>query len=63
VPTFVKGLIDKKIIMASCGAKHMMALTEENQIFVWGTGENGRLGLGDTKGRNVPTVVDQLINQ
>ncbi len=49
--------------MASCGAKHMMALTEENQIFVWGTGENGRLGLGDTKGRNVPTVVDQLINQ
>jgi NIMA (never in mitosis gene a)-related kinase len=58
----VKGLNDKKIIMASCGAKHMMALTHESQVFVWGTGENGRLGLGDTKGRNIPSLVDYLIN-
>lgn len=41
----------------------MMALTSENQVFVWGTGENGRLGLGDTKGRNIPTIVDHLINK
>jgi E3 ubiquitin-protein ligase HERC2 len=41
----------------------MMALTSEKQLYAWGNGENGRLGLGDTKGRNVPSVLDTLINK
>ena len=63
IPTIVKALSEKHVVMATCGAKHMMALTTEKQVYAWGTGENGRLGLGDTKGRNVPTVLDTLINK
>ena len=59
----VNSLREMFISMASCGAKHMLALTNENLVYSWGTGENGRLGLGDTVGRNIPTQVDWFINK
>jgi len=63
VPTMVNFLRDKFINMASCGAKHMLALSSESLVYSWGTGENGRLGLGDMVGRNIPTLLDSFINK
>lgn len=49
-----------------CGDEHCAALTENGTVFVWGKGENGRLGTGDTKHVLVPTRIQiptrQLIN-
>ena len=44
-----------KVARISCGESHCIALTHSNQIFTWGCGEHGRLGLGDEYERHEPT--------
>ena len=29
--------------------KHYLALTKDREVYSWGLGENGRLGLGETR--------------
>ncbi|KAG2984339.1 hypothetical protein PC118_g8927 [Phytophthora cactorum] len=41
----------------ACGLGHTLALTESGELFAWGNGSNGRLGLGDTNDRSSPTRV------
>ncbi|KAG7385311.1 hypothetical protein PHYPSEUDO_001613 [Phytophthora pseudosyringae] len=41
----------------ACGLGHTLALTESGDLFAWGNGSNGRLGLGDTNDRSSPTRV------
>ena len=43
------------------GWLHFIALTNRGQIFAWGSGADGRLGLGDTDSRAVPTSVGFII--
>ena len=43
------------------GWQHFLALTEESEIFAWGLGANGRLGLGDNNNRNEPTLVGYVV--
>ncbi|EEY69223.1 uncharacterized protein PITG_05428 [Phytophthora infestans T30-4] len=35
----------------ACGLGHTLALMESGELFAWGNGSNGRLGLGDTNDR------------
>jgi hypothetical protein len=42
----------------ACGAKHSALITEEGELFVWGSEQNGRLGLGENF---VGTARDQAI--
>ncbi|XP_026432330.1 PH, RCC1 and FYVE domains-containing protein 1-like [Papaver somniferum] len=49
---FVKGI--------SSGSYHIAVLTSRGEVFTWGKGANGRLGLGDTEDRNSPTPVEAL---
>ncbi|KAL8000657.1 putative regulator of chromosome condensation 1/beta-lactamase-inhibitor protein II [Plasmopara halstedii] len=42
----------------SCGLGHTLALMNSGNLFAWGNGSNGRLGLGDTNDRSNPTRVD-----
>lgn len=45
--TELVGALDtQKIILVSCGRAHSMALSEQGQVFAWGAGEGGQLGLG-----------------
>jgi len=46
--------------MINAGIDHTVALTWDNELYVWGRNEFGQLGLGHTANRNVPTPV--LIN-
>jgi alpha-tubulin suppressor-like RCC1 family protein len=51
-PTQVQMPVDMHGSMASCrmvaaGAKHSLAITPKGQVFAWGHGGNGRLGLGE----------------
>ena len=45
---------------AAAGFSHSAAVGEDGALFVWGSGENGRLGTGDTTNRLAPTRVAGL---
>lgn len=45
--TELVGALDtQKITLVSCGRAHSMAVNDQGQVFAWGAGEGGQLGLG-----------------
>ena len=44
----------------SCGFNHSAACTVGGDLFTWGWGENGRLGHGDVRKRQHPTLIASL---
>jgi len=46
-----------KIIQIACGESHTMALATDGELFTWGAGDGGRLGLGDVRSRSAPERV------
>ena len=46
VPKKIEAFCDKNIKQISCGAEHSAAVTENGELFVWGSGSEGQLGLG-----------------
>lgn len=53
-------LKDEYVTEISAGSYHIAALTTTGNVFTWGKGANGQLGLGDTRDRNTPTLVEFL---
>lgn len=47
IPTLVKSMLGKGVKFISCGTAHSAAITENDEIFTWGCGGCGRLGLGN----------------
>lgn len=44
------GALDaQKIAGVSCGQAHSLAVNEQGQVFAWGAGEGGQLGLGSAE--------------
>lgn len=41
----VEALLGYEVSHVSCGASHVLAVTNEHEVFAWGRGDNGRLGL------------------
>lgn len=59
--TAVEGcLVYKFIKKIAAGPHHAVCLTTEGEVYCWGKGANGRLGLGDIDDRNSPTLVQSL---
>ena len=52
VPTLIKGF-DVKVVMAACGDRHTLVLTEDGATWACGSGSFGQLGLNDTERRHV----------
>ena len=44
----------------SCGGAHTAALTDDGQLYIWGRGNEGQLGLGDYRPRTVPALLKTL---
>lgn len=42
----VGALDTQKITLVSCGQTHSVAVNEQGQVFAWGAGNGGQLGLG-----------------
>lgn len=42
----------------SSGARHVLALTSAKELYVWGSGRHGALGLGDSNSKTTPTKLD-----
>lgn len=49
-----------KVIGVSCGPYHTLAVTESGEVYAFGVGLNGRLGLGDEQARSAPTHIVSL---
>ena len=45
---------------AAAGRYHTLCITADGSLFSWGYNNYGQLGVGDTEGRRVPTLVTAL---
>ncbi|XP_035698278.1 serine/threonine-protein kinase Nek8-like isoform X2 [Branchiostoma floridae] len=53
----VEALLGFEVTLVSCGATHVMAVTNEHEVFSWGRGDHGRLGLGNRESYSTPQPV------
>lgn len=60
LPLPVEGLAEEIPISVCGGRAHSIALTSKGEVWVWGSGRNGRLGLGSSNNEAQPTFVDSL---
>uniref|UniRef100_A0A8C6NH13 Serine/threonine-protein kinase Nek8 n=1 Tax=Nothobranchius furzeri TaxID=105023 RepID=A0A8C6NH13_NOTFU len=56
-PKIVEALLGYELVQVSCGASHVLAVTNEREVFAWGRGDNGRLGLSTQDTHNCPQQV------
>ena len=59
VSAVVEALADVPIARVACGKYHSAALTASGDVYAWGLGDSGQLGLGKTKA-TTPTKVEGL---
>lgn len=59
-PGKVMGLDGKRPVAVSGGRAHSIAITSERELWVWGCGRNGRLGLGSSIDEPEPYPVESL---
>jgi alpha-tubulin suppressor-like RCC1 family protein len=51
------------VVDIACGLGHSLFLAQTGVVFVWGSGSNGRLGLGDTSDRSTACVLTSLLQE
>ncbi|XP_044528779.1 serine/threonine-protein kinase Nek8 isoform X2 [Gracilinanus agilis] len=56
-PTIVEALLGYEMVQVACGASHVLALSTERDLFAWGRGDGGRLGLGTRESHSSPQQV------
>jgi len=49
------------VVTVGCGREHTVAVVDDGQVFSWGWGECGRLGLGEVGKVLVPTRVPEFV--
>ena len=58
LPKKVDGV--SNVVSVDAGPDYVLALTSNGSVFAWGSGFEGEIGVGDTKGRGVPTEIPFL---
>lgn len=62
-PRMVKTLGTNVIVQIACGTKHVLALTNNGEIYAWGSNTEGQLGLGpDIKRELKPKLISSLVS-
>ncbi|XP_042427904.1 secretion-regulating guanine nucleotide exchange factor-like [Zingiber officinale] len=59
-PGIIKALNGETPTSVSAGRVHSLALTAKKELWVWGSGRNGRLGLGSSLDEMEPAMVESL---
>ncbi|GFS25216.1 serine/threonine-protein kinase Nek9-like [Elysia marginata] len=57
-PVLVEFFADHPVQLITCGHAHVVALTKYGDVYTWGSGEFGKLGLGSEDDYNTPQKVD-----
>ncbi|XWS31128.1 hypothetical protein CRYUN_Cryun23aG0051000 [Craigia yunnanensis] len=60
LPLRIEGWEGETPVSVSGGRVHSIALSSKGQVWVWGCGKNGRLGLGSSSDEVEPTLLDYL---
>lgn len=60
IPLSVEGLSGEDPIAVSAGRVHSIVLTSKGEVWVWGSGRNGRLGLGSSTDEAEPALLECL---
>lgn len=47
----------KKVVLASAGGYHTLALCDNNELYAWGNGMHGECGFGEFLESNKPRLV------
>jgi len=63
MPKLIEAFKDMRILMIECGETSSAALSGKNEIYMWGSGNYGRLGNGSTADVLLPTKVEDLSDQ
>ncbi|XP_053387860.1 uncharacterized protein LOC123541853 [Mercenaria mercenaria] len=61
-PRLIESLLSVDVISVACGPSHVVVVGSEGEIFAWGQGADGRLGLGNEENHCQPmkvTISDQ----
>jgi len=53
IPKLVKTLSDKVVVQIACGEYHTLALTDKGDVYAWGRGFEGQLGIGSPHGEGI----------
>eukprot|EP00903_Cladosiphon_okamuranus_P005550 g5526.t1 len=59
-PKRIEALEGIPCVQVACGFAYTAAVTASGELYTWGAGENGRLGLGDVEDRHKPSRVEGL---
>lgn len=59
-PMKVLGLAENQVLRLDGGRVHSIAVASQGQLWTWGSGKNGRLGLGSFSDAHQPCLVESL---
>lgn len=59
-PTCVEALMCHNAVAITAGYHNNLVLTSNSDVWSWGWGAHGQLGLGDSKDRDLPTIIPEL---
>jgi alpha-tubulin suppressor-like RCC1 family protein len=59
---FATKTVPKQVIAVTCGTSHSAVALASGDVYTFGCGTEGRLGLGDESPRYAPTRVEGLAN-
>jgi RCC1 and BTB domain-containing protein len=59
-PKVVKGVQQAVAHQVACGTHHTLMLTETQEVWTWGSGEFGKLGIGDEEKHAEPVMITAL---
>jgi len=59
-PTLVPSMQDRRIVSVATSDEHCLALSADGEVYSWGTGDYGALGLDDEVARAVPCRIESL---
>jgi len=59
-PKLIDTLDDLNIVQVAAGSAHSLALTDDGDVYSFGSGSVGRIGHGDEAQQNTPKLIDTL---
>ncbi|XP_057294266.1 uncharacterized protein LOC130622774 [Hydractinia symbiolongicarpus] len=63
VPRVVEALLGRDVRQVACGTEHTLAVTGTGEIFGWGSGRGGKLGMNNIQDRYMPLQIGALLEK